>query len=100
MARYELIAFSTEEHGENAVRFRKFSTSDNEAEAWRMIPRIDFTDSGHGIVFQARRLEAAEKRKPQKNRYGETERYAAQYMVELRKQVRRLRREDPNRARP
>ena len=56
MSTWELTAFSTEERGECAVRHRVFTVSEVKARAWRRIPRIQFTDSGHGIVFAARRV--------------------------------------------
>jgi len=45
------IGYSTEEQGENKIRHRVYTQSEITAEAWRRIPRIDFTDSGHGIAF-------------------------------------------------
>lgn len=54
MATWELVGFSTEEHGDNAVRHREYTTSERTATLFSLIPRIDFTDSGHGIVFDAR----------------------------------------------
>lgn len=48
MAVWMLEAYDTD--GRNA-RCREYTTSRTKAEAWARIPRIDFTDSGHGIVF-------------------------------------------------
>ncbi len=53
MATWALIGYSTEEHGENSVRHREYTTSSRKAALFAQIPRIDFTDSGHGIVFGA-----------------------------------------------
>lgn len=32
------------------VRYREYTTSARKAEAFKRVPRIQFTDSGHGIV--------------------------------------------------
>lgn len=32
------------------VRYRSYTTSIRKAEAFRQVPRIQFTDSGHGII--------------------------------------------------
>ena len=45
------------------VRYREYTTSARKAEAFKSIPRIDFTDSGHGLVpsvhpFRGRKLPA------------------------------------------
>jgi hypothetical protein len=45
-----LEAWDTEQR---EARTREYTTSDKLAERWERIPRIQFTDSGHGIVFQA-----------------------------------------------
>lgn len=63
---WELVGFSTEERGENAVRYRAYTTSERRALDFEQIPRIQFSDSGHGIVFQARR-KAPGRRKPVKH---------------------------------
>lgn len=52
---WECVGFSTEEHGENGIRHREYTTSEIKAELWGEIPRIQFTDSGHGIEFHASR---------------------------------------------
>jgi hypothetical protein len=48
--------------GAREARWREYTYSDAKAEAWERLPRIQFTDSGHGIVFQAHRLEPGAKR--------------------------------------
>lgn len=53
MSVWACIGFSTEEHGDASVRHREYTTSARKAEQWNEIERIDFTDSGHGIVFSA-----------------------------------------------
>ena len=47
---WELVAYDTELR---EARAREYTSSPRRAEAWKRIARIDFTDSGHGIVFQA-----------------------------------------------
>lgn len=47
------------------ARSRRYTTGDLTAEAWERIPRIDFTDSGHGIVFHALEHPRGKKRKPE-----------------------------------
>ena len=50
---YELIGFSTESIGFDDVRFRDYTTSTKKAEKFSKIPKIQFSDSNHGIVFSA-----------------------------------------------
>jgi hypothetical protein len=50
MAVWCLEAYDTQMR---TARTREYTTSKLLAEKWERIPRIDFTDSGHGIVFQA-----------------------------------------------
>jgi hypothetical protein len=38
------------------VRYRVYTTSEKRADEFRQIPRIQFSDSGHGIVFAATKL--------------------------------------------
>jgi hypothetical protein len=49
---YELIGYGTETRDD--IRHREYTTSAAKADLFEKIPRIDFTDSGHGIVFVAR----------------------------------------------
>lgn len=51
MTWFALEVYDTEQR---EVRCRRYTRSAKKAEAWERIPRIDFTDSGHGLVFQAR----------------------------------------------
>lgn len=46
------------------VRHRSYTTSRKKAEAFDRIPRIQFSDSGHGIVFSATELAPRTKRLP------------------------------------
>lgn len=48
---YELEAYSTANYLD--VRYRAYTTSKKKAEAFEKIPKIQFTDSGHGIIFTA-----------------------------------------------
>jgi hypothetical protein len=50
---YMLLAFNTENPLED-VRFCDYTTSIVKVQAWDRIPKIKFTDSGHGIVFVSR----------------------------------------------
>jgi hypothetical protein len=50
---YELIGFSTDSRDRDDVRHREYTTSEKKARLFDLIPKIQFTDSGHGIVFAA-----------------------------------------------
>lgn len=58
---YELIAYNTDQRYDD-VRYREYTSSEKKAKLFSQIPKIQFTDSGHGIVFSAR--EHKGKRKP------------------------------------
>jgi len=58
---YELIGFNTDQRYDD-VRYRSYTSSQKRAELFKQIPKIQFGDSGHGIVFSAR--EHKGKRKP------------------------------------
>ena len=51
---YELEAYNTDCRYSQDVRYRAYTTSKKKADAFDKIPKIQFTDSGHGIVFNAR----------------------------------------------
>jgi len=51
---YELVAYNTDCRYSQDVRYRVYTTSKKKAEAFDKIPKIQFTDSGHGIVFCTR----------------------------------------------
>lgn len=53
---WELIGYSTEERGEHAVRHREYTSSRRRAEDFAAIPRLDFTDSGHGVAYVREQL--------------------------------------------
>lgn len=63
MTTYCLELFSTDRRSDD-VRYREYTTSARKAEAFRAIPRISFTDSGHGIVPLVRVMDRGERRKP------------------------------------
>lgn len=48
-----LIAYNTDSRYRTDIRYRAYTTSEKKAEAFRHIPKIQFSDSGHGIVFAA-----------------------------------------------
>lgn len=48
---YECEAYDTDLR---AVRCRFYTTGKKRADRWANLPRIQFTDSGHGIVFSAK----------------------------------------------
>jgi len=54
---YELIAYNTDSRYPQDVRYRTYTSSKRVAEIFNKIPKIQFTDSGHGIVFSAREKE-------------------------------------------
>lgn len=60
MARWELTAYDTEMRED---RSREYTTSKRTAELWDKIPRIQFSDSGHGVVFRVREMAAGERAK-------------------------------------
>jgi len=59
---YELIGYNTDSRYRDDVRHREYTTSKKKAELFAKIPKIQFTDSGHGIVFAA--IEHRGRRKP------------------------------------
>lgn len=58
---WELIAFNTDCRYRQDVRYREYTASGRKAEAFDKIPRIQFTDSGHGIEFSASEHKGARK---------------------------------------
>ena len=51
---YELVAYNTDCRYQQDVRYREYTRSKKKADAFQKIPKIQFTDSGHGIVFASR----------------------------------------------
>lgn len=64
MTTWLLEGFGTEYSPTGDVRYREYTTSKRRAEKFRQIPRIQFTDSGHGIEFVATELAPRTKRLP------------------------------------
>jgi len=60
---YELYGYDTEARDD---RVREYTSSKQLADLWKQIRRIQFTDSGHGIVFGAKPHTG--KRKPTRRR--------------------------------
>lgn len=54
MQLWMLVAYNTENSLE--ARYRVYTSSPKRARAFAKIPKIQFTDSGHGIVFAAREV--------------------------------------------
>ena len=61
MTVYLLEAYNTDSRYPDDVRYREYTTSKRRAEAFAKIPKIQFTDSGHGIAFSAREHKGARK---------------------------------------
>jgi len=59
---YVLEAYNTDCRYPNDIRYREYTSSKKKAEAFNKIPKIQFSDSGHGIVFCSR--EHSGQRKP------------------------------------
>jgi len=59
-----LEGYGTDSRYGDDVRYRAYTTSQKKAEAFNRIPRIQFSDSGHGVVFAATELPPRAKRLP------------------------------------
>ncbi len=81
MSVWELTGYSTESYGDVAIRHREYTTSKRTATLFAQVPRIDFTDSGHGIVFVAEPHQG--KRKPVR-----LMEHVATHMAQLRRDLR------------
>lgn len=64
MSTWMLEAYDTSFRGEDGVRHRSYTRSRRKAGAFAAIPRIQFTDSGHGIVFYAEEHRLGSRRLP------------------------------------
>ncbi len=51
---YKLEAYNTDCRYPQDIRYRAYTISKKKADKFNQIPKIQFTDSGHGIVFFAR----------------------------------------------
>lgn len=49
-----LEGYNTDRRYPDDVRHREYTTSRLKADLFKRIPKIQFSDSGHGIVFSAR----------------------------------------------
>ena len=58
---YELLAYNTDCRYQQDIRYREYTKSKKKADAFNEIPKIQFTDSGHGIVFSASEHKGAKK---------------------------------------
>lgn len=63
---YELVGFNTDSRYRDDVRWREYTTSEKKAEQFGQIRKVQFSDSGHGIVFQAIPLDRGQRRKPER----------------------------------
>jgi hypothetical protein len=79
MSVWELEAYDTELR---QARCREYTTSERMAVAWEEIPRIQFSDSGHGIVFNA--LPHSGRRKPTMRRMDHADRELRRLKAERR----------------
>ena len=66
MTTWMLEAYGTDSRYHDDVRHRSYTRSQKKAEAFARIPRIQFTDSGHGIVFHAEELPPRTRRLPER----------------------------------
>ncbi|KKN44525.1 hypothetical protein LCGC14_0692050 [marine sediment metagenome] len=78
MTVYLLEAFNTDSRYPSDVRYREYTTSKKRAELFDKIPKIQFTDSGHGVVFSA-----GEHHGPRKPRSSELSGYVHEQMMLL-----------------
>lgn len=62
MATFVLEAFGTDQRFGDDTRYRRYTRSPTIAALFRTVPKIPFTDSGHGIVFTSRELKPGAKR--------------------------------------
>ena len=53
MTVYLLEAYNTNSRYSSDIRYREYTTSKRRAELFDKIPKIQFSDSGHGICFSA-----------------------------------------------
>ena len=78
MTVYVLEAYNTDSRYPDDVRWREYTTSRKRAELFNKIPKIQFSDSGHGIVFWAR-----EHKGKHKERRTELSNYVSEQMLKL-----------------
>ena len=78
MTVYLLEGYNTDSRYMDDIRYRAYTTSKKKADAFNKIPKIQFTDSGHGIVFSA-----SEYRGKQKPTRYELDRYVREHLERL-----------------
>jgi hypothetical protein len=64
MPTWELIAYNTDSRYRDDIRYREYTRSRTRAEAFERIPKIQFSDSGHELIFAARELPPRTRREP------------------------------------
>lgn len=62
MTTWLLEGFGTDRRYSDDVRYRAYTSSKRKAEAFNQIPKIQFTDSGHGVVFCATEVKPGARR--------------------------------------
>lgn len=62
MTTWILKGFNTDSRYPDDVRYRAYTSSKRKAEAFNQIPKIQFTDSGHGVVFCATEVKPGTRR--------------------------------------
>ena len=80
---WELEGFNTDQRYDD-IRYREYTASERKANLFRLIPKIQFTDSGHGIVFSSRPHPTGKKRKPVINGFIDINKYVRKQMEILR----------------
>jgi len=78
MAIYVLEAYNTDSRYRTDIRYREYTASKRRADLFNKIPKIQFSDSGHGIVFSA--TEHRGRREPRKT---ELSSYVMEQMAKL-----------------
>ena len=78
MTIYLLEAYNTDSRYSQDIRYREYTASKKRAELFNKIPKIQFSDSGHGICFSA--IEHRGHRLPPRN---ELYRYVYEQMAKL-----------------
>lgn len=78
MTTWLLEAYGTDSRYGADVRYRAYTTSAKKSAKFNAIPRIQFTDSGHGIEFMATELAPRTKRLPLRHSLSE---YVREHMA-------------------
>lgn len=64
---WELTGYNTDPRYQTDVRYRGYTASPTFAEAFGKVPKIQFTDSGHGIYFMAWPHKVGSPKKPRRS---------------------------------